>query len=122
MDEFSNDLLSRIRLGESSEGSSAAMVVYNAPRRDLGVNSKEFADAMVEFASADIYMGIAVRLEIFAGGLDPGLSFTDCCLQFILDMKSKVNADGTQRYKVGACRRVASVFKKLGIFCHQVNW
>jgi hypothetical protein len=107
----------------AEEGSVSAMGTSSScdvstirNRRDLGVAGDAFTNAMLTFDSSAVYISIGEDLEYFAGGLDESLSFSDVCLAYVINMKEKVNSNGTQRYKVGSIWSAVSVFKKIGQF------
>lgn len=90
-------------------------------RRDFGVEGPDFATAMNGFKSKTAYMKVCVKFEEFSFGLASDLPFAKCCLAFINHMHDSKNIDGSNQYKVGACRTAFSMLKKLGQFCHGIS-
>jgi hypothetical protein len=126
--EDNAELMMALAADFAEEGSVGAMGTSSScdassirNRRDLGVSGEAFTNAMLTFDSSAVYISMGEDLEYFAGGLDESLSFSDVCLAYVINMKEKVNAKGTPRFKVGSIRSAVSVFKKIGQFCHNLR-
>ncbi len=61
----------------------------NIPRRDFGVCGTEFAGAMADFGSLDVYYKVGHKFEYFSATLSETTTFLEACLLFVLHLYSE---------------------------------
>jgi hypothetical protein len=88
---------------------------------EIGQNSKEWFDCLLDFVSGLYYSNTANDFALFYKTFCQGMTYQSAAIQFLNYKHDQVNVDGTPRYRATTIRSMLSVLCNFFSFCLGVS-